>query len=588
MYFATNLIPVILLSATNAVDAFGIQKPFSAIAKAKRLGKTIKKVKEYSDPDMFKDRNGKYLSLPKSMSKLDRLGEILDLQISSNIAQELPLFTGGRSSDSELLEFVIRGVDIPDVDYTVIEGTPKPKSTEDRRSAEWLQIYSQAINEVIKPNRMPCEGYLYFGNQDYTKILPSLCQSDPFFASALTVSGENDEYFELNAKGDHRYAEVMKTMQDRVTPKNWSVRFNKDMTLNQIVKHEAGEAVVVPESEWNHYLSGVCYTMYYYSQCIHALIHVLHYFMTIGMDMSTKHDDSLNAWAELYDDNIVLKYIEVAAVLYDSNIEISARGGNAGKKISGSGAVAEATLGGSREVMDGPMLDILYDWGSFKNTEDFTKKFLLKGIYDTAKNPEKAIETGEILTEFKKHLANIEPFATELTAAMKADDSRSFKKAEDEMGSFMSEIGDGVSSIDSISSFVQLMSSTGMMHGSTLGFSRMTIMPEVMRWMDEESDVWNTKDTGFITQTMGTMGGMAPGRHVYTSETKYGKEWDTEDISEGVKKVLSKFDQKAEALKLAYQNEIEKRDDFRELGWTLTDHCPDGYDGRQHTLTTYI
>ena len=134
---------------------------------------------------------------------------------------------------------------------------------------------------------MPCEGYLYFGNQDYTKILPMLCQCNPFFASALTVSGDNDEYFELNILGDQKYAQVMKTMIETVKTNHFSVRFNKDMTLNQIVNYETGQAVVVPESEWNDYASGVCYSMYYYAQSIHALTHVFHYFATLGMSFST-------------------------------------------------------------------------------------------------------------------------------------------------------------------------------------------------------------------------------------------------------------------------------------------------------------
>ena len=64
--------------------------------------------------------------------------------------------------------------------------------------------------------------------------------------------------------------------------------------------------------------------------------------------------------------------------------------------------------------------------------------------------------------------------------------------------------------------------------------------------------------------------------------------WETSDISSGVKAVLDKYDAKAEDLKLQYQHELEKRPDMREYGWVLTDHCPDGYDGKQHTQTSYI
>ena len=55
-----------------------------------------------------------------------------------------------------------------------------------------------------------------------------------------------------------------------------------------------------------------------------------------------------------------------------------------------------------------------------------------------------------------------------------------------------------------------------------------------------------------------------------------------------VRKVLTKYDKKAEALKESYEKTIQKRDDFKEFGWILTDHCTDGFDGKQHTMTTYL
>lgn len=74
-----------------------------------------------------------------------------------------------------------------------------------------------------------------------------------------------------------------------------------------------------------------------------------------------------------------------------------------------------------------------------------------------------------------------------------------------------------------------------------------------------------------------------PCRHVFTSSNKVEKH-----VSKKVKAVLTKFDNKAEALKKKYQKDITKRSDFREFGWILTDWCVDGFDGKQQTITTYI
>jgi hypothetical protein len=152
----------------------------------------------------------------------------------------------------------------------------------------------------------------------------------------------------------------------------------------------------------------------------------------------------------------------------------------------------------------------------------------------------------------------------------------------------MSDCGEGVSSIDSISSWVQSMSCTGFLHGSTLGYSRLVLMPEFMRWRNIKAPTFDADEANMMKSTAGVLVGMTEGRHVFSGEIDHENMWDTSPISSEVKEVLDKYDSKAEELKIQYQNEIEKRDDFREFGWILTDHCTDGFDGKQHTMTSYI
>ena len=530
--------------------------------------------------------------LPKSLSFADRVDNFMQLQSKTNQDVFLATFLPQLVPDLEIPP-ALGALDVRINYEELLLGKEKPGKAVQPRSQEFLKIHSRVINRYIKTNvddSSPCEGYLYFGNQDYTKILPMLCQVNPFWASALTVAGCNDEYLELNAyytascpllewcHPDSKYLTIMDAMIPDPS-RNINVRFNKDMTVNQIVTYESGKAVIVPEEEWNYYASGVCYNVMYYTQTIHALIHVLHYLMTTGITQSTEHDDALAAWASPYDDNIAMKYYQVAGALIDSSLLSS---GNDGKVLTGKDG-----LGGTTSVMP-PLRDYLCIWGECKNAEDFTKKFLLKDLYATAKNPEEVLVTADILTEFKKHLDNVEPFATELTEAMKANDGDAFKKAEDTLTTFMSECGKDVSSIDSISSWAQLMSCTGMVHGSTLSYSRMIVTPEVMRWRDIKNPTWNGADIRLMITIISTIQGMTEDKHVFTGEIQNGRKWDTEPISKGVQDVLDKYNLKAEELKTEYQKGLEKRDDFREFGWILTDHCTDGYDGKQHTLTTYI
>ena len=133
----------------------------------------------------------------------------------------------------------------------------------------------------------------------------------------------------------------------------------------------------------------------------------------------------------------------------------------------------------------------------------------------------------------------------------------------------------------------------------------MCVMPEIMRWRDISTPKFGEADINLMVAIIATLQGMTLDRHTFTGDvrargkpfgegddnewdTDFGKAWDTDSISTGTKAVLQKYDAKAEELKNKYQAEIEKKDNFREFGWILTDHCPDGYDGKQHTITTYV
>jgi hypothetical protein len=524
--------------------------------------KTVVKdaIRTNSEPKMFDD-----VHLPSDMNIKDRLRNTAQFSIRTNI-DVVTYATGFDGPKKILTEFV--------------PNSEKPGKETVPRSEGWRRVYASTTNGVIKvdpDDPDPCEGYLYFGNQNFCKSLGLLCQTNPFWASALTV-GKDDRYLELNAydpDSETKYSKICSYFNDK--SHNINVRFNKDMSINRIIDYSSGKEVEVPANEWNYYASGACYNVFCYVSAVHALIHVLHYLMTAAIIASTRGDDTLAAWANPYDDNIAIKYLEVALLLYDSNL-----GTNDDKLLTGKNG-----FGLSKGIMD-PLREVLCDWGSFKTADEYMEKFLLKDLYDTAKDPEAVIKDAGILNEFRKHIDNVTPFADELSEALKKNNERAHKDCEKSIKDFMSDCGKGVSSIDSISSWVQLMSCTGLTHGGTLSYTRLCLMPEVMQWRDIKNKKFTDLDAGIMSDSAGTIDGMTLDRHVFTSEIQHGFKWKTDDIAKPVMKVLKKYDDKADELKAAYIKELEGNRDLREYGWILTDHCLDGYDGKQHTITTYI
>lgn len=141
------------------------------------------------------------------------------------------------------------------------------------------------------------------------------------------------------------------------------------------------------------------------------------------------------------------------------------------------------------------------------------------------------------------------------------------------------------SGIDSLEKWIEIMAVTGIVHGTTLSYTRLFADPDVLRWRDIRIDTWQSPDVQIHILVLATICGMDEHRHVMSSSTDVvGEKYD-----EKLHAVLETYEQKSNALKEAYKNKImEDMDEFNNYGWILSDFCPSGFDGKQLTVTTYI
>lgn len=447
--------------------------------------------------------------------------------------------------------------------------------------------WSQFLNRMVIP-----KDYLYFGNNEFKAILPLMCEENPFFASALIAEYDTDgtPYFALKAFAppgeptpESKFYQLMK--EDPNVSHRINVRFNADMSLNRITAFDAaGKPRVVPESDWNEYAAGATYNLMYYSSSMHATIHVLHFLMTTGIKYCTRHDDALSAWASPYDDNVANKYNQVSQLLIAGDFRESE-----GQLITG----AMGLVVGQSPASVKPLLrEMLCTMGQCKTAKNFVRDFLLKDLYASCKNQvdfEDLIEKGSILSEFNEQIGLVGPFAKDLASALKANDVKGFDFCEASLADFMKETGKGVSSINTVDSWVQLMSATGLVHTATMSMSRLIAMPEFLRWRHTNKDTWDFGDLSCLTSILGTICGTTAGRHVFTDKIdKDSKSWDMTDIPTNVKAILRKYDRTQYKLAKSCMRATSKRPDFKEYGWILTDWFPELVDGKQRTFTTYV
>ena len=200
-----------------------------------------------------------------------------------------------------------------------------------------------------------------------------------------------------------------------------------------------GNMRVAEKDEFDYYASGASYNLLFYAITIHANIHILHYIMSNGIVKSTRHSKSVATWADHYDDNTAIAYVEVAALYTSAKLCKKEFGPeSASDRI----LTGQNGLGGNVDVM-AILRQQICEWMKFNDANDFISKFLLQSFYSAASSEDKVFSTldkFDILTEYRKHAALIKDFAEDLTKAMSKDKSASFEKTQQKLKVYTANI----------------------------------------------------------------------------------------------------------------------------------------------------
>lgn len=266
-------------------------------------------------------------------------------------------------------------------------------------------------------------------------------------------------------------------------------------------------------------------------------------------------------------------------------------------------------------------------WGSMDSADDYVYKFLFKNIGSV-----EFMNTYNICTAWRKQTALIGKFAIELSAELMNLYPSHTNHINSVFSDLCSKTGEfGLSKQLNFKKFIELISVTGLLHGCTISLCRLNITPPLIALLHPSSKYFTIADVNFIIQLLETMIGTVEGYSVFS----YRIVPHLHRLPYEVIKVLQKYTGLSDAIKSAYLEEIRqlgtKGDDdddtqegkidddddeddtqqddrlqddiqqdnriqdnriqstiFRDFGWILTDHAPDGIDGKQYTLTTYI
>lgn len=427
---------------------------------------------------------------------------------------------------------------------TLKAGTPKAEGS--------LQFLKDALLEFNDLQRsVPSGSYKFFGNENNrANELALLLKTNPFMASSLTKA--DDGGFELKSfdDGDNdpslylKYVRNLNGAGHRVNFKFTSKMEVESCTMfDDVLGKEVETVSKDDEKKLNSYAGSAIYNLIYYASCQHGTIHVLHQLLTSVLLIASEDYETMNKWAKTYNENIYQKYAQVEQALI-----------NAASPF----ALITGPLGfGSSAIMRFVLKDLLDTWGKNPTAEGFFNEMM--------KIDKETMKQAGILDEFMKHFDLIEDFATATSGALRDIDAKKFAVAEAKLTSLLDDCGKFKSEIDSLQKWIELMTVTGIVHGSTLSYSRYVACEDVLKWRNFGNPVWDRFDLTLGMLGLATITGMGEGKHVMTS---------TSPVMEGVDptfmKVLNDHNMKASNMKVDYRSEIQKRDDFDEMGFIVS------------------
>lgn len=314
--------------------------------------------------------------------------------------------------------------------------------------------------------------------------------------------------------------------------------------------------------------------------------------LTSSLSRATMPYPDLHEWAKVYNCNLAVKYQEVAAVLYVrngfyNNTNCSLFSGFHAGPIS---SVLKKTV------------NLLHEMAECTTTEKYVNGFLFKScsnMYDflnlskfgtgNSSSNNKALKPNPgIAIEFCAQAGLVNAFATELDAQLMKVSSTAHDKVNTTFSNLTKSTGNnGIGNITTVKQFIVLMSTSGLLHGSVASLTRLSATP-MLSLINPKQSYITVKDFNYLVLMGNTVLGVTDGFSVFSSRLPYKK------VPYDIIKILVKYEGLSNSLKSSFYAKITGstdpiiQDNFLKFGFIMSDHFPDGIDGKQYTITAYV
>ena len=284
--------------------------------------------------------------------------------------------------------------------------------------------------------------------------------------------------------------------------------------------------------------------------------------MSAAMDYATTNT-SLNSWARTYMFTLSFVYTQI------ENVAFAVDGVLTGSAPTSSGfdMVDRAKVLAIDKAM-------LKEMGKYKTSEEYVKKFLMKNI------DQSSLKTNGVGRAILRQAELVAPYSAAMEVEFKKDPN--YKSITSNLKAFLASTGTRVNSINSMKSWLELNTLTGILHGSAFSLLRLLNTHSIMSVNSIDSATFTVRDAKLLRGLNAVTLGTHEEFYSFSAQLPSVNPYD-------INKVLQLFDSRTTALKNIHQDEItQNAEEYKRFGWILSDHGPNFKDGKQLSHTGYF
>jgi hypothetical protein len=434
----------------------------------------------------------------------------------------------------------------------------------------------------LKGNKPLPDHYLPFGpaslthfddhtTEDLSNTLALFFKTNAFYASALSLCGGHPCI--RSRDGDGWYAKIMASadhtayhLVDAVFDDHFRiVHYDVYRTVNGKETH----VDATPVEAYQH-LSAM---LNYYSECLHTAIHTFQYVGGAALLDASAESPKMRQFVGTFAMNVFKTYSDVVGLdLHPANPAANVP----------AGVLVGGLFAADRDGILNTLSEVIASWGSFRSAQEWVDRFALRGF-----TPEAVHRLG-LLTAFRAQTTLLHPYAMEVVAHIRRDNDYHLPAVEDKLKKFFAGAGlqkDGHATfaVADLRTWLELQAVTSIFHGQTFSFTRFMATRSAFTAISP-SDNFTEFDLGYYRATSPTIIGAQPDRFVM-GDVPLKQDGVTD---EGLLAVIGRHTQKTAALKEFELKRFAAENDLATHGWIVADFFPEGWDGRQLTINSYI